>query len=344
MNAGVMHPRGAWLTVNQQCSFRCRWCYAEETGYRRDDEMTLDFAVKMTSIIKDIGIKHLIVIGGEPTLWKPLMNFCRFCEKESLGVAVVTNLAELNNDDFWSKFSQFGNVTIAGSLKASTPAQLVEVAKYRNFNKMRGGLVRAASHPRSSLSITYNTFYEDSLVELVGFAVKCGFKSIKIDFCSTTFKAGRPDGEFMVEPRRLVANIVRDYSVLNEITGGRISFEINLPFCLWPVDFLNTLRERNQIASVCHLIKREGVIFGTKGEVMMCNALFDYPIGFYGQDFSNSGSLLRLLNSSKVSGYYDRMSSLPLSKCAECELYGECGGGCPLRWTMYNPKKLLEGR
>ena len=39
------------------------------------------------------------------------------------------------------------------------------------------------------------------------------------------------------------------------------------------------LVEKKQISTVCQLQQRSGLIFGTNGELLVCNSLFDFPIG-----------------------------------------------------------------
>jgi len=176
---------------------------------------------------------------------------------------------------------------------------------------------------------------------MVAFAIKCGAKAVKIDFCSTTFLKGQPNTTYMVEPRRLVENILRDYPILEQITKGRIVFEMMIPFCLWPSSFIKELKQKGQILSVCHVLKRKGIIFDEIGNVIMCNALFDYPLGRYGNEFNNRTSLLAWLNTPRIINYYDHIRRYPSMSCKICSWYSDCGGGCPLRWSVYDPNELI---
>ncbi|NIA02325.1 MAG: radical SAM protein [Nitrospirae bacterium] len=68
---------GAWLTVNRACNFRCKWCYASETEYQQADEMTPATAEQLLRLASDLGITHILFIGGEPTLWPHLCKTTR---------------------------------------------------------------------------------------------------------------------------------------------------------------------------------------------------------------------------------------------------------------------------
>jgi len=338
-------PKGAWLTVNQRCNLRCKWCYALATGYQKNNEMTFDFAKEITRIIHGLNIKSIIILGGEPTLWEPLCSFNKFCRELKITTTLVTNGLMFGDNNFWEKYILFPNDRIGISLKAGNQKQMFKTTKSRKFRTLEKGVFRAMQHfDNCGVSITYNSFYSDNLLEIVKFAINCGARSVKIDFCSTVFITNQPFSKYMVEPSILVANIVRDYPELERITDGHIVFEMNLPLCIWPEDFIEKLLREKRIITVCQLLKREGIIFGTDGRLQLCNALFDYPIGRYPQDFHDSATLLDFLNTRRVISWYNRITRYPSLKCKNCDRYPICGGGCPLRWAVDNPEKIIKGR
>ena len=115
-----------------------------------------------------------------------------------------------------------------------------------------------------------------------------------------------------------------------------------IPFCLFSREFIKELKAKNQIVSVCQLKKGNGLIWDEQGNVLMCNSLFSYPIGRYGTNFTNVESLKQWLNSETILGYYNKMGAYPSDSCQSCEMYQDCGGGCPLRWAIYDPKDIVK--
>ncbi len=337
-----IEPLLCWLTVNRNCNLRCRWCYAEGTDYR-SDEMSLPLAQELATVAQEVGTKGILLIGGEPTLWESIFDFNHFCRHErKIRTVLVTNGIQFGNDEFWEKYQKDPNDNIGLSLKAWNPEHLKEVARSTAFDQMHEGMKRVCSHFNSQTSITYNTFYCGNLLKMAQFAVDCGSKGVKIDFCSTTFVGQKPDSTYMVDPQQLATNIIRDYPELMRITGGKLTLEMMIPFCLFPREFIEDLKAKNQITSVCQLKKGKGLIWSERGDLQMCNALFDYPIGHYGTDFTNAESLKQWLNSETVLGYYNKMGAYPSISCQSCDLYQDCGGGCPLRWAIYDPNKLVK--
>lgn len=334
-------PGVAWLTVNRVCNLRCKWCYAEGTNYR-PDKMSLELAKKLTILTQEMGVHGIILIGGEPTLWEHLSEHNHFCKEIGIRSALVTNAIKFGKDEFWEKYQESPNDNIGLSLKARNPEHLKEVAQSTAFEQMKRGMERACTCFNCQVAITYSSFYCGNLLDMARFAMDCGSNGVKINFCSTTFTGNKPDSTYMVSPQELASNIKRDYAKLIEITSDRLVFEMMIPFCLFSREFIEELKAKDQIVSVCQLKKGNGLIWDEHGNILMCNALFGYPVGHYGTDFTNAESLEKWLNSETVLGYYNRMGAYPSDLCQSCTMYQDCGGGCPLRWAVYSPKDIVK--
>lgn len=334
-------PIAAWLTVNRQCNFRCKWCYAQDTDFDINKNMSISMARDIVNIVKGVGIKYLIITGGEPTLWKPLQKLNMYCSELGMTTTIITNTMQFGNDQYWKEYIQNPSDRVNISLKAGTPETLFHTTGVSNSELVEKGIRRAIQHYKTGVSITYNTYCSDKLLELAEFAMRCGANMFNIDFCSPVFIDGEPTNKWMIEPNQIVNKIIRDYDELDKITQGKITFMMTIPFCLWPKGFIEKLLRKNQITSVCQLIKREGIVIECDGTLSICNGLFDFPIGKYQTDYHDSQSLIELLNSREVNNYYQEITRYPSNICSECVWYSMCGGGCPLRWTIYDPNQLL---
>ena len=76
---------------------------------------------------------------------------------------------------------------------------------------------------------------------------------------------------------------------------------------------------------------------------MVCNSLFDFPVGKFGEDFTTKEEILGFLNTPLISDYYDRINNYPSQKCITCKVYSRCGGGCPMLWSVYKADEALKG-
>ncbi|MCK5148340.1 radical SAM protein [bacterium] len=343
MTLKKVEPRGAWLNVNRKCQLRCQWCYA--TGSDYDSDMSYELAITLTEILIEMGINKVLLIGGEPSLWPYLFKYNKFCNEHNVKTVLVTNGIAFSNDIFWKNYLKTPCSSAGISIKAGNPSQLHEVAgvKKEMFASVKKGIERYTSNfNKFGIGITFNSFYLNNLPEIVEFAMDCGAKSVKIDFCHPPIVEGKPESEYMIEPLELTRTIEMYYEKLNEITNGQIVFQMNVPFCFWSKGFIELLKKRNQIYSVCQLQKRNGLMLDTDGSVIICNGLFDYPVGKYNVDFTNHKQLDELLNNRKNTKIYNKMIAYPSTKCQECLMWEECAGGCPLRWSVYDPEKYVK--
>jgi radical SAM protein with 4Fe4S-binding SPASM domain len=342
MRAGV-RPKGAWMTVNRACNFRCSWCYAAGRKFSSRDCMPIDLARRLADIIAQAGLKHVTILGGEPTLWRHLMTLNSRLRALGLRTTLVSNGARFGDDRFWESYLEEPNDRVGLSVKAFDGASLARVARTRSFGQTAKGLKRAIDHFKCGVSVVYALPVIDDLREIVSFAIEeCGAKSVSISPCTPTFSEGKADGKFIIEPSELVRRIVQLYPVLNEISGGRIAFSMKLPLCLWPEDFIEMLIARKQVVTICQLQQKAGLIFDTDGKAAMCNSLTDFSMGKLGIDFEDAAGLLRMLSRPEVVSAYRYLTSPPVEECLDCKLYSVCGGGCPLYWAVLNARDVVN--
>lgn len=343
MKIDTIIPKCAWITVNRNCNLRCKWCYAKETDYLKGGDMSLDFAKEIVTLINSLNIKRITIIGGEPTLWPFLLEFNDFCKNLNIETTLVTNAIRFSNDDFWENYKKSPNTKAGVSVKAYDLISLMEACSVNNIDQIEIGIKRVTEFFNCGVSFVYNTLLENNIIDITEFAVKNGAKFIGISPCTPMFNQDTVENNYMIEIDTFVSKIVNNYKKLCEITNGKISFTMKTPLCLWPKDFIENIIEKNQISSICQVQQKSGLIFDTDGKILMCNSLFNYPLGLYGKDFTNKDSLLSLLNSPEVVDYYDKINYYPSKKCIGCSKYAICGGGCPLIWAVYNPEDKIKG-
>ena len=344
MNTQIIPVVGGWLTVNRNCNFRCGWCYAQGTEYKPEDTMSLDLALKLVELMAKIGIQKVIILGGEPTLWKHLFLVSKKISELKMKSVLVTNGFRLADSDFLARLKDSPISAVNISLKAGNESQFVRCTRSNAFswNKVLDG-IRALSDMQkdSGISITVNSTNIGNLDELVSTAMLQGAKHVGITFCSVVFNEMEPIADYVVEPHKLVNTVEKIYPKLHDLTKGSLTIEISLPMCLWSSSFIETLVSRNQIITGCHVLSRNGLIFDPSGNILLCNCLSNIPMGKYGKDFDSS-SFWDYWNSPKVLELNERLVAFPSNLCISCSKYGSCGGGCPLQWFVFNPKNYIR--
>ena len=129
-----------WLTVNRECNFRCKWCYAEGTKLSPNDNMSLETAKDLIDLASDLGIKEIILIGGEPTYWKHLFDTIQYIHEKELISTLVTNGYLMSKNDFLAKIKLSNLRNISISLKAANREQHEELTGVDAFSSVLRGI------------------------------------------------------------------------------------------------------------------------------------------------------------------------------------------------------------
>jgi len=157
-----------WLTVNRGCNFRCEWCYAAGSEYRMEDEMPLSLALNLLETAKQLEVRRLFLIGGEPTLWSHLFDFNDAMKSSGISSTLVTNAYRFSNDEFWQKYLEHPNTDIGASFKAFDPNSLVGNTKSTGFTDVTKSLKRVFKHqPNGIASFVYSRPYVSHFLDMV---------------------------------------------------------------------------------------------------------------------------------------------------------------------------------
>lgn len=334
--------KGAWLTLNRACDMRCKWCYAASTGYVAGSDMKLELAKKLVLLVREVGVKSIILIGGEPTLWKPLFEFNDFCRDLNIKTSLVTNGRQFRSKEFIEEFQQHPTTVVAPSLKAFDESSSLAITSISDFEGVKEGMRNICSISKTYISIVYNTLIQGKLVEMVKTATELGSFGVRVSVCTPMSENGKFVSPFTVDYDIMVDEISGSYEKMMELTKGNLSLELKTPFCIWPRDFIDNLIRLNQVGSGCQFFHRAGVIFDTDGTAMLCNSMFDCPVGKFETNFSDGESLLKLLDSNEVKSIYRHITAYPSKICVDCDLYVRCRGGCPIMWTTRNAEEIIS--
>lgn len=340
----LVEPKTGWITVNRECNMRCAFCYAKGTGYDKSDEITLEFAITLVDSMKETGVKKVILIGGEPTLWNGLFAFNSYAKSIGISTTLVTNGTRFSVDKFWHQYLDSPCDHTSLSIKAYDEESYKCVTGRSNFAQTKLGISRVLSlNISANASVVYTGEDVSELLNLAKFARECGATGLTISPGTPAYVGGRPESGKVSHPQLFVDRFVECYESVQEIFNGKISLSVKLPLCMWPRDFILNMIAKDQIYSTCQLQHRSGIIFDTHGSLLSCNSLPDHPIGKWGDHFEDSNSLGKHLKSDSVTKFYDKMNSYASEKCVSCSMKKKCGGGCPLFYGAFPADDLVKG-
>ena len=340
-------PNSAWLTLNRDCNMRCKWCYAQDTGFNASQSMKLEDACKAIDIIADLEIKSIAILGGEPTIYEHLFEVLEYCKSKKIGSVLLTNGLTLRNKAYVQKLkdAEIGGIYFA--VKGGTREEYFNVTGNDVFSQ-----VVDATETVREMKIGYQIAYvvSDKNVGMLyktlkGLqTLKCSpDDSIEIGLCDPYFRQNKICA--IDEPIRMLKTFMEQAEMIMK-DNINFGFFCSAPLCFFSKKFIEKLAQNNSIASVCHVHDRSGIVFDTNLNLLACNVLFNYPFGQYGKDYVDAATLLEYLHSDKVVGWYQKLLEVPDNECVNCKEFSICAGGCVLQWFKYDfqtLKSLIKG-
>lgn len=339
-----MNYKSCWLTVNRACNLRCKWCYAKSTNFEKSDDMPINLAYQILDICEQLKLKHITIIGGEPTIYPHLHEVMDYCNKKHLHFGMVTNGIKLADESFVDEMVSLGLKSFSVSLKGETPEIFKDVSGFDCFEKVvRGIKICKSKGCRVSVSMVLTEQNIRSYLQGIRAMKAAGADGFHLAFCYE-FDLNPDYKTFLANtnPKKIVKGFVDGYDELNEITEGKFELFQAYPLCLWDKGFIEKLNERGQISTVCQLLHQSGLIFDTQGNIIPCNAMPQIKLGKFNDDFSTADGLLKHMDRDEVKKVYHKLCAIPDEKCMQCGDLVNCGGGCVCQYTNYSYKQLMS--
>lgn len=311
----------AWLNLNRNCNMHCRFCYASS---RLFDTSFMNFSKieSMISILKAHGIEKVVLLGGEPTLYKELEKLLLLLEKNKIKIAMQTNGLMFENKNFLDNIVKKVNISI--SIKAFTEKTYKRVTGKNDFNAYEA-IIRKTIDTNYLIEYTYvlDLFDKGFLEEVVDGIQRWNIKRILIS--SEQIDIGKRN-----------RNAINLYDICNaykflfyELRDKlvKILFNMNIPLCMFEDNIIIEFLKEGVISGRnCQLMNPVGVVLDTDYSLLPCNMFISLQHEKIGV-FDTTKSLQSVYTS-----YMEKYSNVTDLMCHNCVLWKYCMGGCKLRW------------
>jgi len=344
MEKQMMNYRICWLTVNRACNLKCKWCYAKDTNYQKNDDIDIKLAYDIVDLCEELKINHITLIGGEPTIYPNLPEVISYSRSKKISCGIVTNGVKLADINYIKKLMKVGQDTFSISLKGENRNNFLEITGQDRYEDVLKGISNCISlGAKISVSMVLTEDNIDTFLEGVKELAKIGVNHFYFSFCYE-FDTSKECKKYLSlnNPRTIVRKFTENYETLNEITNGKFHLFESFPLCLWERELIEKLNERKQIKSVCQLLRKSGLIFDSKGNLIPCNAMPNIKLGTLHKDFRNAKGLMNYVKNPEFISVYNTLCSVPDEKCLECIDYVNCGGGCVCHWTNYTFNHIMN--
>lgn len=339
----IIDYKNCWITLNRECNLSCKWCYAK-SAQGESNIMDINMAYKIVDMCEALGIRHITLIGGEPTLYPNLFQIIEYINHKKIMWGFATNGLMLSDEMFTKKLIDSGVKKFSISLKGSNENEFTEITGENALQRVINGVQNCIKHGANvNISMVLTEENITTYLEGIQLMKNSGAKSFRLSFCYD-FNTNPSNSTYLQthNPKSLIHGFMQSYIKLDEITEHKFRLFQSFPMCLWDKTFIKMLDRKNQISSVCQLLKKSGLIFDQDGYLIPCNAMYRVQLGKLGKDFNTANELIQYVNKDVVQRIYKRLCGVPDKKCICCGEYKNCGGGCVCQWTNYDFASLMN--
>lgn len=114
---GISSPTAILISPTMRCNLKCVGCYA--ANYDNEEELTEEDVESIITQGEDIGSRFYVMLGGEPFVWRPLLDVA---ERHPQSVFMVFTNGTMINDRIADRIVEVGNVSPVISIEGSREA------------------------------------------------------------------------------------------------------------------------------------------------------------------------------------------------------------------------------
>ncbi|OGL42906.1 MAG: hypothetical protein A2161_07440 [Candidatus Schekmanbacteria bacterium RBG_13_48_7] len=324
IDESISAPYRMDLALTYACDNNCNHCYIERP--QKGKPLTTNQWKDVIRKCKDIGIPHICFTGGEPTLYKDLVELVTYAEDLELVTGLLTNGRNLKDEKLVTALVGAG----IDHFQITLESHVEDI-----HNKMMGtktgwaetvqGIKNAVKTPVYTITNTTLCIHNaDTMTDTVKFIKSLGldaFACNSIIFSGDAKKAGIGISEKKLE------------DVLQKITLK--AEELNLKF-IWysPTQYCSFNPVEHGLGMKQCSAARYNMCIEPDGEVLPCQSFYHSVGNFLNDTWENiwNHELCKKLRSHEW---------VP-DKCKDCGDFFVCGGGCPLNIQTDQPQCILS--
>ncbi|MDF1520235.1 MAG: radical SAM protein [Brevefilum sp.] len=300
------------LAITYRCNNNCSHCYNARP--RNYPEMPVEQWKKVIDKVWDLRIPHVVFTGGEPTLYKDLVELVAYAEGKGLITGLNTNGRKLADKDFVDALVNAGLDHVQITLESHDAGiHNTMVAAKDAWGETVTGLKNVlASKLYVMTNTTLLTHNKDSIRETLAFLAEIGVPTVGLNALIYAGK-GKDVGTGLHE--EALPPLLEDARAITQANGQRLIWYTPTQYC-----HFNPLQLELGVKGCTAALYNMCV--EPNGDVIPCqsyyqslgnllekpwNEIWDHPLA------------LSLRNRSDVP-----------EGCRACDYLIECGGGCPL--------------
>ena len=214
-------PFLASYAITQACNLKCKHCYSDAKENPSSDELSTEEAKSLLDELAKLGIKMLILDGGEPLCREDFFDLAHYASTKGLRVVVGSN-GTLINEEAAMKMRKAGVQAVAISIDGAS------AESHDKFRGEEGAFKKAMKGveacKKAGLPFQFNTVIRRHIIkeipDILKMAVDCGASAVEFfDLVKVKrVKEQCPDEPLTVDERRNImewlAELQREYPLI----------------------------------------------------------------------------------------------------------------------------------
>lgn len=331
----VITPKVTWLTINRECNNRCSWCYAKKANH---EHVELSDAKRCIDRLCELGIKKIILIGGEPTVYQYLLDIVSYIVKKGLKVSLLSNGRCFSDYSYAKRCIETGVSGIDISLKGINRSEYIENTGADGFEESLLGY-----HNLKKLNycptLSYVVCDGGKIQDLLDLLVTENLDNITLLFEKPIIQENSKTEMSITDMGKTVSTIYE----LFEPSSKHYRIEVSFPLCVIEKSIRDALIQKERINTCCHIQRGIGLVLDTRFRALPCNHFVDLPYSDVPVGLLSKSEIVEYWNSEQVEGIRSKTRFFPSMKCENCHLWIFCGGGCFVRWLFEDPTQYISG-
>lgn len=320
----------AWIDLTTACNNRCEWCYAN-TQNKTKEYIDLNVINELVKHLKQIKCKKINLLGGEPTLHPDFIEILKLCNINEFHICVITNGRKFSQLDFLEKVLPFReNIIISTSIEGTRNIHN-NITKVDSFNETINGLKNCIKNNiQCSVNTTLCYKNYNSIPSLYSELIELGVNNFSMNIAVPPINTYYDKNDY-IELKK-VNSVLRLVKSIEEENKINFVFTTPLPYCVFDDDIKLLISENYiNVNSMCHIFNGAGIVFNTKGNLVLCTHLQDIIMK---KDIKKIFDFDEYWDKAVEADYRKHIRKYPSTKCRICSFKNKCTGGCPVLWQF----------
>src|SRR3989344_3670852 len=270
-----------WLALTYNCNNSCVWCYASSNLQKnRAKTLKRDREKDVINLLYSLGIKQLLLIGGEPTLYPGLTEIVEKTTSKGINVGLVTNGRKLRNKNFVKDLRKSKVGYISVSVEGYNEKTHDVTTNIRgSFSDTMTGLENSLGEDiRTSTNTTISKKNINHLEKIVDFLTNYRLRSITFNICGACI--GNPkNSNYTISPSEGVKAFEKVYLYFkSKKKDMKLKLISPVPLCNFNKEILEELKEDKAVKGSCHIMKGRNFVFDYNGDILPCTHFTGFPM------------------------------------------------------------------